>query len=71
MPAAVAAGLPETTTPWLPTATLGPRRVTGVCVACGQAKGASKNRKTNDIERILRIDGNSVVVAGIHCPACH
>lgn len=55
MPAAVAAGLPETTTPWLPVATLGPRRVTGVFVACGQAKDVSKRRGTHDIEMILRI----------------
>src|SRR5271156_6358683 len=54
MPAAVAAGLPETTTPWLPTATLGPRGLTGVLVACGEAKGASKSRET-DIEMIWRI----------------
>src|SRR5580700_294601 len=57
MPAAVAAGLPETITPWLPAATLGPRGVTGVSVACGQAKGASKKRETADIEMILRIRG--------------
>src|SRR5664279_2825500 len=57
MPAAVAAGLPETTTPWLPAATLGPRWLTGVLVACGQAKGASKRRETDDIEMILRIRG--------------
>src|SRR5215469_12806221 len=50
MPAAVAAGLPETTTPWLPVATLGV-----VLVACGQAKGMSKRRKTDDIEMTLRI----------------
>src|SRR5438045_6658716 len=65
MPAAVAAGLPETTTPWLPTATLGPRRVAGGLVACVQAKGASKRRKTDDIEMILRIEVNRVAVAGV------
>src|SRR5580700_624987 len=57
MPAAVAAGRPETTTPWLPAATLGPRRPTGVLAACGQAKVASKSRQTDDIEMILRIRG--------------
>src|SRR5579863_8214121 len=60
MPAAVAAGLPETTTPWLPAATLGPRGLTGVFVACAQAKGArnaSKRMKTDDMEMILRIRG--------------
>jgi hypothetical protein len=55
MPAAVAAALPETTTPLLPAATLGPRGLTGVLVACGEAKGASKRRETDDIEMILRI----------------
>src|SRR5258707_776097 len=54
MPAAVAAGLPETTTPWLPVATLVPRVLTGVLVACGEAKGASK-RSEDNIEMILRI----------------
>jgi hypothetical protein len=74
MPAAVAAGLPETTTPWLPAATLGPRGLTGVLVTCGHAKGASKKgaskrRETDDIETILRIiEVNSVVVASIHLP---
>src|SRR5580658_956040 len=74
MPAAVAAGLPETTTPWLPAATLGPRGLTGVLVTCGHAKGASrkgasKRRETDDIEMILRIiEVNSVVVASIHLP---
>jgi hypothetical protein len=53
----VAAGLPETTTPWLPTATLGPRRVDGVLVACDQTKGASKRKEMHDIEMILRIRG--------------
>src|SRR5207302_5819410 len=57
MPVAVAAALPETTTPWLPTATLGCLAVTGVCVACGQAKETSKRRETVDIEMILRIRG--------------
>src|SRR6185312_14775658 len=56
MPAAVAAGLPETTTPWLPVATLGPRRTAGVLVACGHAKGASNRRQTEDTEIILRIN---------------
>src|SRR5450432_3606111 len=56
-PAAVAAGLPETTTPWLPAATLGPCELSGVLVACVQAKGASKRRETEDIEMILRIRG--------------
>jgi hypothetical protein len=55
MPAAVAAGLPETTTPWLPAATLGLRGLTGVLVAWGKAKGASIRRETDDIEMILRI----------------
>src|SRR3954462_7738619 len=55
MPAAVAAGLPETTTPWLPTATLGPRFVMGVCVACGHAKDTSKRRETADTEMILHM----------------
>src|SRR5580704_16196312 len=70
MPAAVAAGLPETTTPWLPTATLGPLRLTGVLVACGQAKGASKRRETNDIEMIflIRMRGQLRCGAGIHLP---
>jgi hypothetical protein len=53
----VAAGLPETTTPWLPTATLGPRGVVGVLVACDHAKDASKRKGTHDIEMILRIRG--------------
>src|SRR5580658_1334179 len=70
MPAAVAAGLPETTTPWLPLATLGPRGLTGVLVACGQAKGASKRRETDDIEMILRIRGLRCS-ASIPCPARH
>src|SRR5215471_7634469 len=56
MPAAVAAGLPDTTTPWLPVATLGPLRLTGVLVACGQAIAASK-REMDDIEMVLRIRG--------------
>src|SRR5580698_3522451 len=74
MPAAVAAGLPETTTPWLPAATLGPRGLTGVLVTWGQAKGASKKgaskrREADDIEMIFRIiEVNSVVVASIHLP---
>jgi hypothetical protein len=51
----VAAGLPETTTPWLPTAILGPCREMGVLAACVQAKGASKRRKTHNIETIFRI----------------
>src|SRR5438067_11381241 len=55
MPAAVAAGLPETTTPCLPAATLGPRTVTDLFVACGQAKCASKRRQAVDIEMILCI----------------
>src|SRR3954470_2400598 len=55
MPAAVAAGLPETTTPWLPVTTLGPRGLTGVLLACGPAKGASKTRETDNIKMILRI----------------
>src|SRR5580658_8585093 len=54
MPAAVAAGLPETTTPWLPTATLGPRWLTGVLVAWGQAKDVSKKKETA-MELILRM----------------
>src|SRR5580658_11346028 len=61
MPAAVAAGLPETTTPWPPVATLAPRGLTGVLVACGEATGASNasKRKTMEdgIEMILRISG--------------
>src|SRR5262252_789452 len=57
MPAAVAAGAPQTTTPWLPTATLGPRGLTGVFVACGEAKGASKKREMDDIEMILLTRG--------------
>src|SRR5947209_2827662 len=63
MPAAVAAALPETTTPWLPTATLGPRALKGVWTACGQAKEASKWMEITEIEIILRIRVNSVVVA--------
>src|SRR5262249_5790306 len=55
MPAAVAAGLPETTTPLLPTATLGPRELVGVLVACGQAKAVSKKRESDDAEMIVRI----------------
>jgi hypothetical protein len=31
--------------PWLPAATLGPRSVTGLSVACGRAKGARKRRE--------------------------
>jgi len=65
MPAAVAAALPETTTPWLPTATLGSFAVTDVCVACGQAKDASEKRETADIEVILRIRGE------VHCSGRH
>src|SRR5689334_2785312 len=57
MPAAVAAALPETTTPWLPTATLGFLAVTGVCVVCGQRKDASKSRGTAETEVILRMRG--------------
>src|SRR6478735_3652663 len=55
IPAAVAAGLPETTTPRPPVATLGPRRTAGVLVACGHAEGASNRRETEDTEMILRI----------------
>src|SRR6185312_9122566 len=55
IPAAVAAGLPETTTPWLPTATLGPRRLVGVLVAWVQAQGATKRIKTHNVEMIWRI----------------
>src|ERR1700691_348965 len=83
MPAAVAAGLPETTTPWLPAATLGPRWATGALVACGQAKGVTneiKRRETDDIEMILRIRGHlrkkprvtsktHVRTAALGCPA--
>src|SRR5579871_2761340 len=60
IPAAVAAGLPETTTPWLPAAMLGPRGATGVRVACGQAKGKtnpSKRRETDDFEMNVHIKG--------------
>src|SRR5215469_17148063 len=70
MPAAVAAGLPETTTPWLPVATLGPRGLAGVFVTCGRIKGATKTTATDDIEMILRIRGNRSF-RGHHCPACH
>src|SRR5437660_2743581 len=66
MPAAVAAALPETTTHWLPTATLGCLAVTGVCVACGQAKETSKRRETVDIEVILRIRGELRCSRGHH-----
>src|SRR5580704_13976162 len=64
MPAAVAAGLPETTTPRLPAATLGPRRVTGVLVACGQTKVATKKSETDDIEMILRISITGITDPG-------
>src|SRR3954452_21551444 len=50
MPAAVAAGLPETTTPRLPVTTLGPRGLTGVLLACARAKGASKRKEMDSIE---------------------
>src|SRR5437773_531301 len=55
MPAAVAAGLPETTTPWLPAATLGASGVTGVSVAWDQAQGASKRSEMADMKMTLRI----------------
>src|SRR6266576_3652876 len=71
MPVAVAAALPETTTPWLPTATLGCLAVTGVCVACGQAKETSKRRETVDIEMILRIRGELRCSSGHHTRQCH
>jgi hypothetical protein len=69
MPAAVAADLPETTTPWLPAATLGFLGVTGVLVACGQAPGASKKSEMVDIEMTLRIGDELRCSAGHHCPA--
>src|SRR5579859_1624357 len=55
IPAAVAAGLPETTTPRLPVATLGPLRLAFVLVACGQLKDTNKTRRTDDIEMTLRM----------------
>src|SRR5215831_13791893 len=55
MPAAVAAGLPETTTPCLPAATLAPLAVTGRSVACGQATVASSRSDRVAIEMTLRI----------------
>src|SRR5215471_3505960 len=66
MPAAVAAGLPETTTPWLPAATLGPCGLTGVLVACGQAKRESKRREAEVTETILRIELNLTLSSGEH-----
>src|SRR5215475_9332677 len=57
MPAAVAAGLPETITPLLPAATLGP---------CGQANGARKKREAANIEMILRIGFSSDAAASVH-----
>jgi hypothetical protein len=41
---------------------LGPGGLTDVLVACGQAKGASKRRKTDEIEMIFRIRRCSSVV---------
>src|SRR5262249_31422036 len=67
MPAAVAADLPETTTPLLPAATLG---VTGGLVTCGEAPIASKRSEMVDIEMILRIGNGLRCSGGHHCPAC-
>src|SRR5580658_4359784 len=63
MPAAVAAGLPETITPWPPAAILGP--------CCGHAKGARKKAEAADIKMILRIRVQ-LRCSGWHLlPACH
>lgn len=71
MPAAVAAGLPETTTPWLPAATLGPCGAAGFSVACGQARVANKRRETAEIEMILSITRSTLCSSSRHpCPAC-
>src|SRR5262245_6255472 len=69
MPAAVAADLPETTTPWLPAATLGSLGVTGVLLACGQVPDASRRSKMADIRMTLFI-GDELRHSGRHqCPA--
>src|SRR5580765_8919677 len=69
MPAAVAADLPETTTPWLPAATLGFLGVTGVLVAWGQAPAASKKSEMVDIEMTLRIGDELRCSGRHHCSA--
>src|SRR5262250_603233 len=69
MPAAVAADLPETTTPWLPAATLGFLGGTGVLAASGQARGASKRNEMADIEMSLRIGDELRCSGRHHCPA--
>src|SRR5579871_2732576 len=53
IPAAVAAGLPETTTPWLPTATLACLGWNCALVAWGHTQGPSE--RTARIKLILRI----------------
>src|SRR5262252_5629451 len=60
MPAAVAAGLPETTTPRVSAAMLGPGGLLGLLVACEKVRGVIERSKADDTEKMVRIEPSPV-----------